>query len=618
VTDPVATNSDIVEPTSIPILHKNWARVRERLKNMHTPRLFLHEEGLFLLLAVIIGLFSGLAVVCFQISIDWTRIKLLGSSLAPSPLRLVLIPALAGLAVAALVIFIFPRVRGSGVNQTKAAVYIYDGYIPFSTVIGKFLTCALAIGSGQSLGPEDPSLQMGAGIASALGRRLHLSREKVRLIAPVGAAAGLAAAFNAPISAVLFVIEEVIGKWSSGVLGAVILSAVSGVTVLHLFLGEDPLFRVPPFHLVHPIELLSYAALGVIGGFASLAFVRLVSYLRLRSKAMPKWTLYFQPAAAGLLIGIMGIWAPQVMGAGYDIIDQALHDQFTWKLLALLAVFKILATSFSFSSGAPGGMFAPTLFIGAMIGGAVGGVEHIFFPHLGGTVGGFALVGMGVLFAGFLRVPMTSVFMVMELSGNYSIILPVMISNTIAYLISLKYQPVPLFDMFSRQDGTDLPSMEEQRERSTLLVEDAMRPPAEIVLRAEDTVADASRRVSATTLEFFLVSHRNGDWTSVTKEELRRLAKEGKGTLPLARALSSPLLPWLHPDQPLDVALRQIGEWPLLPVIHRADFNNLQGIVSIADILAAYGAASDEDEHGKPVDESSVASAILRPEGDQP
>ena len=600
MTDPVATNPDIpATPPSLPFQQKHLGRILHRVRKIRAPRIFLHEEGLFLLLAVIIGLFSGLAVVCFQIAIDWTRIRLLGSSLSPSPLRVILVPAVAGLAVAALVIFVFPRVRGSGVNQTKAAVYIYDGYIPFSTVIGKFLTCALAIGSGQSLGPEDPSLQIGAGIASALGRRLHLSREKVRLIAPVGAAAGLAAAFNAPISAVLFVIEEVIGKWSSAVLSGIVLSAVSSVMVLRLFLGEEPLFRVPPFHLVHPSELLSYAILGVIGGFTSLAFIRLVSFLRLRSKAMPKWTHYVQPAAAGLLIGFMGIWIPQVMGAGYGIIDQALHDQFTWKLLVLLAIFKILATSFSFSSGTPGGMFAPTLFIGAMIGGAVGGVEHIFFPHLGGTVGGFALVGMGVLFAGFLRVPMTSVFMVLELSGNYSIILPVMISNTIAYLISLKYQPVALFDLFSRQDGTDLPSMEEQRERATLQVEDAMRPPAEIVLRAEDTVADASRRVSATALEFFLVSHRSGDWTSVTKEELRRLVKDGKGASPLARALSSPLLPWLHPDQPLDAALRQIGEWPLLPVIHRADFNNLQGVVSLADILAAYGAATDEGHRSK-------------------
>src|SRR5208282_1734630 len=150
-----------------------------------------------------------------------------------------------GLVVAYLVRRFFLRVRGSGVNQTKAAVYIFDGYIPFNTVIGKFLTCALAIGAGHSLGPEDPSLQIGAGVASALGRRLQLSREKVRLIAPVGAAAGLAAAFNSPIAAVLFVIEEVIGKWTAGVLGAIVLAAVSSVTVIRVFLGSEPLFRIP-------------------------------------------------------------------------------------------------------------------------------------------------------------------------------------------------------------------------------------------------------------------------------------------------------------------------------------------------------------------------------------
>src|SRR5579864_4245479 len=151
-----------------------------------------------------------------------------------------------GPAIGALVLHVFPLARGSGVNQTKAALYIYNGYIPFRTAIGKFITAALSIGSGHSLGPEDPSLQIGAGLASALGRRLHLSRDRMRLIAPVGAAAGLAAAFNAPISAVLFVIEEVIGRWSAGILGSVVLSAVSSVVVMRWFLGSQPLFRIPP------------------------------------------------------------------------------------------------------------------------------------------------------------------------------------------------------------------------------------------------------------------------------------------------------------------------------------------------------------------------------------
>jgi len=381
--------------------------------------LTLREGQLFLLLAVIIGLFSGLIVVCFRITIEWTRFWLLGSSMQPSYLRVLLAPTLGGIGVALLVLHIFKRSRGSGVNQTKAAVFIFDGYVPFRTVIGKFITCALAIGSGQSLGPEDPSLQMGAGIASALGRSLRLSREKQRLIAPIGAAAGLAAAFNAPISAVIFVIEEIIGTWSGGVLGAVILAAISSVVVMREFMGNAPMFRVPSIEFRSPVELIGYAVLGVISGFAALIFLKFIAYVRPRLMRLPRWTHYLQPAVAGLLIGIIGLWLPQVMGSGYPIIDQALHDQFLWRTLLLLGLFKILATGISFVSGTPGGMFAPSLFIGAMLGGAVGGFEHYVVHRPVESVAAFALVGMGTFFAGFLRVPITSVFMVLEVSGNY-------------------------------------------------------------------------------------------------------------------------------------------------------------------------------------------------------
>jgi CIC family chloride channel protein len=539
-------------------------------------------------LAVIIGLFSGLAVVLFRITIDYTRLVLLGSGLVIAPLRALLVPTVAGLGVALLVMKLFPRARGSGVNQTKAAVYIYDGFIPFRTVIGKFVTCALAIGSGQSLGPEDPSLQMGAGIASALGRRMRLSRDKVRLIAPVGAAAGLAAAFNSPIAAVLFVIEEVIGNWSAGVLGAIVLSAVSGVVIARWFLGDQPLFRVPVYHLVHPAELLAYAALGVIGGIASLIFVKLLGYARPRLKALPHWTHYFQPALAGLAIGVIGIWHPQVMGAGYQSIDQAMHDQYPWRILLLLGAFKIIATTISFVSGTPGGMFAPTLFIGAMIGGAVGGVEHHFFPWLTGSVGAYALVGMGTLFAGFLRVPMTSVFMVLEVSGNYSIILPVMISNTIAYLISRKYQRTPLFDLLSRQDGVDLPNMEMRREEQGLLVEDAMRSFQQPILSSEDLVGDALSRLASASGEFFLVEDGHGEWYGITKDMLQGAVLAWDSDVAVGNVLRGPPLPHVHPDHALDQALQRLGRLPFLPVVNRADFRRLEGVVSLQDILKAY------------------------------
>jgi chloride channel protein, CIC family len=456
----------------------------------------LGEERLFLLLAVLIGIFSGMAVVCFRVAIEFTTFLLLGSSLSPSIARVILAPALAGLAIGLLALEVFPRSRGSGVNQTKLAVYVLNGYISFRTVISKFLMCALAMGSGQSLGPEDPSLQMGAGIASAIGRGLKLSQRKVRLIAPVGAAAGLAAALNAPISAVLFVIEEVIGNWSAGVLGAIVLAAISSVVTMRVFLGRESLFRVPPFQLVHPWEVLAYVVLGVIGGFLSLAFLKWIAYARPRIHALPGWTRYVQPAAAGLLIGLIGIRLPQVMGAGYAVIDEALHGQFTLKLLIALALLKIVVTGISFLSGTPGGMFAPALFIGAMLGGAVGTVEQHIFPHLTGTVATFALVGMGTFFSGFLRVPITSVFLVIELSGSYTAVLPVMISTLVAYFISRRYQKVALFDLLARQDGLVLPSIEERREHLRLVVEDAMRPTSEaIIVLPDEPVAEIARRI---------------------------------------------------------------------------------------------------------------------------
>jgi CIC family chloride channel protein len=552
-----------------------------------------HEEVFFLILSVFIGIFSGLAVVCFRLAIDWMHLALLGPLPQTHGWRLFAIPALAGLVVAALVLHVFPTIRGSGVNQTKAALYIYNGFIPFRTAVGKFICAAIAIGSGQSLGPEDPSLQIGAGIASALGRQLKISREKLRLMAPVGAAAGLAAAFNAPISAVLFVIEEVIGRWSAGILGSVVLSAVSSVVIVRWFLGSEPLFRIPVTTFKRPTELIAYAVLGIVGGLASVAFAKSIGYLRPRLKALPRWTQYFQPALAGLLVGLIAfLGAPQIMGAGYDSMDQAMHGQYAWKMLAILAVLKIVATTFSFVSGTPGGMFAPTLFIGAMLGGAVGDLERIFFPHLTGSTGTYVLVGMGVLFAGFLRVPMTSVFMVLEVSGNYEIIVPVIVANTFSYLVSRGLQSIPIFDLLTRQDGLILPSLEEDREEAILRVEDAMLPVPVTILSAQDYVDANARRVQDSTDTTFLVRLHPSGWSAISREQLQRLFLEGKGELTLGSVLPPQSLPSLYPDLPLDSAIRYVNNYPLVPVVNRADFRQLEGVVSRDSVFQKYGASS--------------------------
>jgi CIC family chloride channel protein len=550
-----------------------------------------NEEVFFLILSVFIGIFSGLAVVCFRLAIDWMHLALLGPLPQTHSWRLFAVPSLAGLAVAVLVLHVFPNIRGSGVNQTKAALYIYNGFIPFRTAVGKFICAALAIGSGQSLGPEDPSLQIGAGIASALGRQLEISREKLRLMAPVGAAAGLAAAFNAPISAVLFVIEEVIGRWSAGILGSVVLAAVSSVVIVRGFLGSEPLFRIPVTTFKRPTELIAYAVLGIVGGLASVAFAKSIGYLRPRLKALPRWTQYFQPALAGLLIGLIAfLGAPQIMGAGYDSMDQAMHGQYAWKVLAILAVLKILATTLSFASGAPGGMFAPTLFIGAMLGGAVGDIERFYFPQLTGSTGTYVLVGMGVLFAGFLRVPMTSVFMVLEVSGNYEIIVPVIVANTFSYLISRSLQTVPIFDMLTRQDGLILPSLEEDREEAILRVEDAMLPVPAPILSAEDYVDANARRVQDSTDPIFLVRLHPSGFSAISRDQLQRLFREGKGEFTLGSVLPPQSLPSLYPDLPLDAALRYVNAYPLVPVVNRANSQKLEGVISRDSVFQKYGA----------------------------
>ncbi|HLI83721.1 MAG TPA: chloride channel protein [Bryobacteraceae bacterium] len=557
-------------------------------------RSIFREERFFLVLSVFIGIFAALAVVCFRFAIDWCRILFLGSGGVISPARLILAPVLAGLGIAALVIHVFPKARGSGVNQTKAALYVYNGYIPLRTALGKFLAAAVAIGSGHSLGPEDPSLQIGASLASALGRRVSLSRDRMRLIAPVGAAAGLAAAFNAPISAILFVIEEVIGRWTAGILGSVVLSAVSSVVVMRWFLGSEPLFRIPVVQLERPSELIAYCGLGVIGGLLSVAFAAAIGRFRRVCAEWPGWTRYLQPAVAGLLIGLIACCGvPQVMGAGYEYIDQAMHGQFTWQFLAILAGGKIVATTLSFISGTPGGMFAPTLFIGAMLGAAVGGAEHALLPYLATSPGTYALAGMGVLFAGFLRAPMTSVFMVLEVSGNYSIILPVIVANTIAYVISRGLQPVPIFDVLTRQDGLDLPSMEEQREEDILRVEDAMRPAENLVLDGDEAVSRIIPRVNGHSLDPLLVRLGTGGWATITSKELEKIASEGKGALDLASALSGNRVPFLHPDHPLEMALRYGHRWKLLPVVSRADFGRLEGVISEGDVLKKYRILGD-------------------------
>jgi chloride channel protein, CIC family len=421
-----------------------------------TIRLWLRERQVFLALTVIIGILAGLSAVLFSLAIDAVNRGLFG--LAPSSVRLLLVPPIVSLATGILLSRVFPGVRGSGVPQTEAAFHLQDGVIAPSVPIGKFLTGVLCIGSGHSIGREGPSVQIGAGLASAIGQRLHLSPGRVKELVPVGAAAALSAAFNTPVAAVIFTLEEIIGDMNAPLLGSAVLASVASVIVERSILGNDALFHVPAYHLVHPAELAAYAVLGVLGGFVSLLFCRSLLGLRRLFLDLPAWTKWLQPAMGGVAIGAILIVVPQVMGVGYEYVDQALNGGLLWKTMLVLCAVKLGATVISYASGNAGGIFGPTLYIGAMLGGAVGTAAHVLAPLHTGDPGAYALVGMGALFAGIIRAPMTSVFMIFELTQDYQILVPLMVANLLSFAISSHYQKVPVYHELLRQDGVRLPS----------------------------------------------------------------------------------------------------------------------------------------------------------------
>src|SRR5579872_7137183 len=297
-----------------------------------------YEERVLLVLTLIIGAIVSLAVVAFILLTEN-----LGARLYPvgsAAWRRVLIPVAGALGTGFLLYRYFPNARGSGIPQTKVALFLRDGYISFRTVIGKFSLCSISLASGIALGREGPSVQVGAGIASALGRRLGLSPKSVKSLVPAGAAAALAAAFNTPISAVLFSLEEVMGDMNAPVLGSIVLSSATSWIVLHLLLGDEPLFHVPAYQLVSPMEFLSYAVLGVVGGVVSVCFVKLLLFIRQKFRALPQSTAWLQPAAGGLLVGVMGWFVPEVLGVGYGHVSEALNGQMALEVMALLVVLK--------------------------------------------------------------------------------------------------------------------------------------------------------------------------------------------------------------------------------------------------------------------------------------
>jgi chloride channel protein, CIC family len=578
----------------------NWYRLQIRARQVFN-RVPLRDQQKIYVLTLLIGGMCGLAAVLFHLLLDYFQSQFIYRAAAIPhwwgiPLVL-LIPALGGLITGAGLYFYAPEARGSGIPQVKTAYYLDAGRIPARVIPAKMVLSALNIGTGASLGREGPSVQICAAIASLLGRIFAISRRNLQNLIPVGAAAGLAAAFNTPIAAVTFTMEEILANAGARPLGSIVIAAVIAAVIEHSILGDSALFNAPAYRLHSAWELLFYAILGLIAGLAAVAFntglLRLRRWFQ-RQKRFPAWST---PGLGGLILGCIGALAllltgsASIFGVGYKTLSLELQGSLPLKFLLVLGVCKLVGTVVSYSSGSAGGIFGPSLYIGGMIGGAVGLLTRLVLSNTLTEPGAFALVGMGAVFAGIVRAPVTSIVIIFEMTRNYSIILPLMVANIISYVLATRLSPMPIYDALLLQDGIHLPHAERGSLRH-IPVSAAMTREV-LTLRGDISVEEAFQHVQSLPENhhaYPVVDHTDRLIGLVTSNDLKRALAAGKAGQALGRAASGNLV-HVHPDHTLDTAIIKLGRQGIsqLPVVSRKDSGRLLGIITMHDIANALG-----------------------------
>ncbi|MBT3352914.1 MAG: chloride channel protein [Nitrospinaceae bacterium] len=554
----------------------------------------VNEETIFFSLTIVVGIVAGLAAVAFHLSLGIAHKFFFGTSDISAVLRpwylIPLIPA-GGALAAALLLRLIPEARGSGIPQTTIAYIVHNGVIPARVWIGKFVIGVLNIGTGSSLGREGPTIQICAGIASWFGQIFSLGRTSIQSLVPVGAAAGLAAAFNTPISAVTFTLEELVGDLNARVLGSIVAASIAASIVTRAILGNNPAFLIPPYSLNSYLELIPYAIVGVVCAGISVIFKRGLLTLRGRCLHLSAVKAVLITALGGLAIGIIGIWVPHIFAVGYPWVTKALTEGYSIWFFLVLLVLKLVATIISYGTGSSGGIFAPTLFMGAMAGGAVATITDFLFPELIIGPGSYALVGMGAAFAAIVRTPMTSVIMIFELTQDYNIILALMVANSVSFVLSRYWEPEPIYSALSSQDGVQLPNHETEHLLHEIHVVDAMISDVS-TLWARMPVKDALDQAENFTFTGFPVVNDDGHMVGIISEaDLRQAHAQGKDEEPIIEAATTSYILHAHPDQSLDSVMAKLGDRQIsrLPVVSRADPTRLLGIITAEDVMKAFG-----------------------------
>ena len=577
-----------------------WLHPAQNLRRLITTQLShllrnhpILQSEVVLFVALFISVLCGSAAVLLHESILAVTHTLhaFGSHIDPTwyPWFVICTPAAGGLIAGLVLQYITPQARGSGIPQVKLDLAMRGGAIPFKVALGKLVTTTIAVGSGGSVGREGPTVQMCASIGSSLARWFPLTTAQLRIMVHAACVSGLAAAFNTPIAGVTFIMEEVIGDLNTRHLSYLILAAIGATITPRIFLGDAPVFDVPAYALGHPIELGLYILLGVLAGLVSVAFIRLLvwSINRFQILTLPE---FLKPMLGGLLVGFIALQLPQVLGMGYGAVTDAMQNRLPLLLMFLLTVGKFIATILSYSSGTAGGLFAPALFIGSMLGGSLAAGINEFTPLTIASPGAFALVGMGAVFVGIIRTPITSILIIFEMTNDYALILPLMLANMTSYSLARFFEPHSVYDAILAANNVHLPSGQDHVLLEELTAEDAMdRQP--LTVGPDTSVADV-----ATLLEQH-VAHGVPVVTPdrrllgvVTLTDVRQVMRQEQHDKPVESVATTRHLISVHPDHTLNWVMQQMGahEVSLLPVVTRGEAERLVGVLTMADIVRAY------------------------------
>ncbi len=502
------------------------------------------------------------------------------------------IPTAGGLLVGLIVKFLAPEAKGHGVPEVMNAVATMGGVIRPIVAVAKSFASAICIATGGSVGREGPIVQIGAALGSTLGRVLRLSARRIRTCVGCGAAAGIAATFNAPIAGAFFAGEVILGGFAFGSFGAVVISSVTATVIARSFLGDTPAFLIPAYSIVSPAEMINYVILGFLAGFAAVLFVQLLHWFEELSDRMKQIPDFVQPMIGGLAIGAIGLLLPEVMGVGYDTISTALTTKLSLGLLAILLLAKIFATTLTLGSGGSGGVFAPSLFMGAALGGGLGRIaqEISLFPVA--SPGAYAVVGMGAMVAATTHAPITAILIIFEMTGDYRVILGLMVSCIIGTLVAQKIRHESIYTIKLVRRGIDLQAGREVNVLRTLKVRDIVRRDVEKVSRATSLGDLYERMVSSPHYEFFVVNESDGLEGVISVDDLRRILPNLEDLKRIAIAedvMRKPVL-FFREDDTLDYAMHQMGKGSFeeLPVLPEGESMTPIGTIHRRDVITAY------------------------------